>query len=143
MALTAQQIETRRSHIGGSDAKTVLEGDAAAWKALYDEKVDGVQPVFPPARQLLMDMGQAIEPLCLDQFNRKVPLAPEPMPRHFIWKDDPILAFTPDGITEQDSRGSVQVPHRRPDHPRAGRDLQGPADPRDDLLATRAACGWP
>ena len=101
MALTAQQIETRRNHIGGSDAKTVLEGDAAAWQALYAEKVEGVRPVFPPARQLLMDMGQAMEPLCLREFNRKVPLA-QTTPSHFIWKDDPILAFTPDALTAED-----------------------------------------
>jgi len=105
MALSAQEIQTRRNHIGGSDAKTVLEGDGAAWKALYDEKINNILPAFPPARQLLMDMGAAIEPLCLREFNRKIPLAPAV--RHFIWKDDPILAFSPDALTAED-RSVVQ-----------------------------------
>ena len=102
MALSAQQIETRRSYIGGSDAKTVLEGDGAAWQALRAEKVDGVVPTFQPAQMLLMDMGLAIEPLCIREFNKKVPLQPIAADYHIVWPDDPILAFTPDGITLQD-----------------------------------------
>ena len=105
MALTLEQIETRRSYIGGSDARTVLEGDGAAWQALRAEKVDGVRPVFKPAQQLLMDMGTAIEPLCLREMNKKIPLRPLAADHHIVWKTDPILAFTPDGLAYDD--GSV------------------------------------
>jgi len=101
MALSPQQIETRRRYIGGSDAKTVLEGDGKAWQALRAEKVDGVQPTFPPAQLLLMDMGQAIEPLILREFNKKVPLS-SITPGHIVWATDPILAFTPDGMTVEE-----------------------------------------
>jgi hypothetical protein len=101
MALSEEQIENRRKYIGGSDARTILQGDADAWAILRAEKVDGVRPIFPQAQQLLMDMGSAIEPLTLREFDKKVPLMFEPPP-HMVWKEDPILAFSPDGITEQD-----------------------------------------
>jgi predicted phage-related endonuclease len=102
MALSPEQIEKRRSYIGGSDAKTVLEGDGPAWERLRAEKVDGIRPEFKPAQQLLMDMGSAIEPLCLREMNKKVPLQPIASDYHIVWKTDPILAFTPDGITYED-----------------------------------------
>ena len=100
MALTEAELQNRRKYIGGSDAKTVLQGDAKAWRELYEEKINDVRPTFSQAHQLLMDVGQAVEPLILREFNRKVPLGPSTP--HMVWKDDPILAFTPDGITAQD-----------------------------------------
>src|SRR5262245_40804849 len=100
MALSEQETQTRRKYIGGSDAKTVLEGDAAEWQALRAEKVDDVRPVFNERQLLLMDMGTAVEPLALRELNKKVPVLTEKLP-HFVWKDDPILAFTPDALTAE------------------------------------------
>jgi hypothetical protein len=101
MALTELQIQNRRKYIGGSDARTVLEGTAEDWKALRAEKVDDVRPVFKDAQLLLMDMGTAIEPLILREFHRKIPLGPLGQMEHVVWKDDPFLAFTPDGVTAE------------------------------------------
>ena len=101
MALTEQEIQNRRKYIGGSDAKIVLEGDAAAWKALRDEKVNDIRPVFRDHQLLLMDMGTALEPLILREFNRKIPLGDLGSQRHIVWKDDPFFAFTPDAITAE------------------------------------------
>lgn len=101
MALTEAELQNRRKYIGGSDAKTVLEGDAKAWRALRAEKIDDVRPTFNAGQQLLMDVGQAVEPLILREFDKKVPLGLLGSQRHIVWKDDPILAFTPDGITAE------------------------------------------
>jgi len=100
MPLTDAELENRRKYIGGSDARTVLEGDVAAWKALRLEKITGERPPIPERLQFAMDIGTAIEPLTLREFNKKVPLLADP-PRHMVWKDDPILAFSPDGLTEE------------------------------------------
>jgi hypothetical protein len=97
MALTEAEIQNRRKYIGGSDARTVLQGDGEAWRVLRAEKVDDVRPTFDDKTQLLFDVGSAVEPLILREFNRKVPLGPNP--GHIVWREDPILAFTPDGIT--------------------------------------------
>lgn len=99
MALSEAELQNRRKYIGGSDAKTVLQGDAKAWAALRAEKVDDVRPEFDLKTQLLFDVGQAVEPLCLREFNHKIPLSGDT--RHRVWRDDPILAFTPDGITAE------------------------------------------
>ena len=101
MALTAKQIENRRKGIGGSDANTIMWGDAAQWKALYEEKVNGVQPVFPQSRMDLMEMGHAMEPLTLKWFAREHhPLKPIPADHVIEWQVDPFFFFTPDGITQ-------------------------------------------
>jgi hypothetical protein len=96
MALTEAELQNRRKYLGGSDAKTVLQGDAKAWRALRAEKVDDVRPVWDGKTQLLLDVGQAIEPLILREMDRKVPLT---QAKHMVWKADPILAFTPDALT--------------------------------------------
>jgi len=100
MALSEAEIQNRRKYIGGSDARTVLEGDAAAWKALRLEKVADVRPEFPERQQLLMDMGTAVEPLILRELNRKVQLLTKELP-HFVCPDEPVLAFTPDALTAE------------------------------------------
>jgi len=99
--LTEQQLQERRKYIGGSDARTVLQGDAKAWLALREEKVHDKRPVWDAKTQLLMDVGQAVEPLILREFDRKIPLGALGSQRHIVWKDDPILAFTPDGVTAE------------------------------------------
>jgi predicted phage-related endonuclease len=65
--LTAEQKEWRRFGIGGSDARTIAFGNGNDWAALRAEKKDGFEPVFAAPQLLLMAMGHAIEPLCLDQ----------------------------------------------------------------------------
>jgi hypothetical protein len=99
MALSEAELQNRRHYIGGSDAKTVLQGDAKAWAALRAEKVDDVRPTFDLKTQLLFDVGAAIEPLILRELNHKIPLGPNI--KHMVWKTDPILAFTPDAITAE------------------------------------------
>ena len=99
MALTEAELQNRRKYIGGSDAKVVLQGDAKAWQALRAEKVDDVRPSFDQKTQLLFDVGQAVEPLILREFDRKVPILQ--VVQHQVWKTDPILAFTPDAITAE------------------------------------------
>ena len=103
MALSEAQLEARRSVIGGSDARTIMHGSAADWKALYEEKKNGVRPVFKPATHLLMDMGHALEPLALREFARKVgPLRVLPPEHGIVWKVDPFFAFTPDGLMAEE-----------------------------------------
>ena len=101
MALSETELQNRRKYIGGSDARTVLQGDAKAWLALREEKVHDRRPTWDQKTQLLMDVGQAVEPLILREFDKKVPLGPLGSQTHIVWKDDPILAFTPDGITAE------------------------------------------
>ena len=98
MALTEAELQNRRKYIGGSDAKIVLQGDAKAWKALRDEKVHDIRPTFDAKTQLLFDVGQAVEPLILREFDKKIPIRAA---GHRVWKDDPILAFTPDALTAE------------------------------------------
>lgn len=62
----------RRGGIGGSDARTIAYGTPDAWKALRDEKVHGIEPDFSDATRLLMAMGHAIEPLCIEQMEKKL-----------------------------------------------------------------------
>ena len=95
--LSEADLQNRRKYIGGSDAKVVLQGDAKAWQALRAEKVEDVRPTFDGKTQLLFDVGQAVEPLILREFDRKIPIHFESA--HQVWKTDPILAFTPDAIT--------------------------------------------
>jgi hypothetical protein len=99
MALTEAELQNRRKYIGGSDASTVLTGGAKEWAALRAEKVEDKRPSWDAKTQFLMDVGQAIEPLTLREFDKKIPLGPNK--GHTVWKDDPILAFTPDGITAE------------------------------------------
>jgi hypothetical protein len=99
MALTEQELQNRRKYIGGSDAKTVLEGDARAWAALRAEKVEDKRPTWDLKTQLLMDVGQAVEPLILRELAYKMPLITSV--KHMVWRDDPILAFTPDALTAE------------------------------------------
>lgn len=108
MALSERQLQERREGIGASDAITIMWGEAKDWRALYEEKVNDVRPTFDERRQLLMDMGHAIEPLTLRIFAAKHHALAKLPPEHTIrWKVDPFFAFTPDGITA-DTRLPVQ-----------------------------------
>jgi hypothetical protein len=102
MALTEKQLQERRRGIGASDAITIMWGTAEDWRKLRAEKVDDVRPVFDERRQLLMDMGNAIEPLTLREFDRKHHRLRKLPPEYSVrWKVDPFFAFTPDGITAE------------------------------------------
>lgn len=100
MALTEKQLQERRQGLGASDAIKIMWGDAKDWRELYEEKVNDVRPTFDDRRQLLMDMGSAIEPLTLRTFDAKHHKLRK-LPAEYVlrWKVDPFLAFTPDGIT--------------------------------------------
>ena len=97
--LTADQKIWRRAGIGGSDARTVAFGGAQEWAALRNEKVEGIEPTFGDEQRLLMDMGHAIEPVCLDYFTAKVTaLKQRDVP--FTSALDPYFRCTLDGLTE-------------------------------------------
>lgn len=73
--LSQEDKAWRRLGIGGSDARTIAYGSGDDWKRLRDEKVDGIEPEFSEAQRLLMDMGNAIEPLCIEQVAKKLDAA--------------------------------------------------------------------
>jgi predicted phage-related endonuclease len=98
MALTDEQKQARRRGIGGSDARTIMWGDQAAWEALYDEKVNGKPPVFSARQRLLMDLGNAVEPVIINELSKLMPLRPGPHPMVYS-KLDNFLFFTPDTFT--------------------------------------------
>jgi predicted phage-related endonuclease len=98
--LTEQDKQWRRLGIGGSDARTIAFGSGDQWKALRDEKVDGVEPVFSPSQRLLMDMGNAIEPLCIEQVSRQLGVALDVNVQR-EYAPDPFFRCTLDAITRE------------------------------------------
>ena len=65
MGLNAEQIEERRKGIGGSDAKTILDGN---WKELYRQKKGIEDLAFDDDQQFRMDLGTAAEPVIRDRW---------------------------------------------------------------------------
>ena len=101
--LTEKQIQARRLGIGGSDAMRVMWGTAQEWRELYDEKVSDIRPEFNEKTQLLMDLGNAVEPLTLKVFDKKHHKLRVLEREEMVYsKVDPFFFFTPDGITADD-----------------------------------------
>lgn len=92
----------RRGGIGGSDARTIAYGSANDWKALRDEKVNGIEPEFSDAQRLLMDMGHAIEPLCLNQVALRID-AHIVAQGQFMHQSDPFFRCTLDGMADDET----------------------------------------
>lgn len=63
--LTQEHKDWRRVGIGGSDARTIALGTGDDWAALRREKVEGIEPEFSKQTQLLMKLGNAVEPVCI------------------------------------------------------------------------------
>lgn len=108
--LSTEQMAFRGKGIGGSDASIVMYGDGKAWQALADQKKGLAEPKFSKAQRRLMDMGNAIEPLCLKWFNEDyATLRPivNPMTLCVEWKVAPLFRCILDGMT-LDSKTPVQ-----------------------------------
>lgn len=103
--LTDAQMRFRDKGIGGSDAKTVMYGEAKDWITLAAEKRGEQQPKFTKQQRRLMDMGNAIEPLCLQWFAQDYkPLRPVRTELDLCreWKLAPLFRCIFDGITSDD-----------------------------------------
>lgn len=99
--LSKEDKAWRRLGIGGSDARTIFRGDGQAWAALRAEKVDGIEPEFSASTRLLMDMGNAIEPLCIEQAAKKLDAAIA-MNVKCESKSDPFFRCTLDAVVRAD-----------------------------------------
>ncbi len=98
-ALWTKSYESRRSFIGGSDARVIMGGDEAALRRLWQEKRGEAEPE-DLSGNLIVQLGLAIEPLNRQWYERTTGSLVKDVQR---WVRHPVIrwmAATLDGIVE-------------------------------------------
>jgi predicted phage-related endonuclease len=98
-ALWTKSYESRRSFIGGSDARVIMSGDEAALRHLWQEKRGEAEPE-DLSGNLIVQLGLAIEPLNRQWYERTTGSLVKDVQR---WVRHPVIrwmAATLDGIVE-------------------------------------------
>lgn len=108
MGLSKEQIELRRKYLGGSDAIAIVKGD---WQALFDNKVNKVDPEFDQATRFKMELGTATEPVIRQFFLEDEKDYELQESNYFmVCKEDNFMASNLDSILLRVSTGQF-IPH--------------------------------
>lgn len=99
MALTAKQIKFRKHVIGGSDANTIMSGNAEAIMRLWEEKT-GKRESEDLSDVLPVQLGAFTEPFNVLWFCRATDRVVKNQGEEFMSMDYPMMACTVDGLTD-------------------------------------------
>lgn len=99
MALTAKQIKFRKHVIGGSDANTIMSGNAEAIMRLWEEKT-GRRESEDLSDVLPVQLGAFTEPFNVLWFCRATDRVVKNQGEEFMSMDYPMMACTVDGLTD-------------------------------------------